>query len=149
MELRILSLSESVAHTPEKPTYAIRIFNSREHLAHLFNLQKSDNYIWIDCYGFDDNEAHWRQCWPVSINEDIAKKIIENFIKYRERVDSLIVNCTRWINRSPSVAIALNDIFQLWADSDELFAKYPDYNHLVYVTLRRAWSVLWIKDWHK
>ncbi len=145
MDLNILSLSKSVAHIPEKTTYAIRIFNSNEAFAHIFNLQNSEKYIWVDSYRFDDNEAHGRQSWPISINQEIASEIILNFMKYRYRIESLLVHCTKWENRSPSVAIALNEMFWLWHDSYKLLAKYPDHNRLVYMTLRKTWEILGIK----
>jgi hypothetical protein len=135
MDLHILSLSQACSHEPKKPTYAIRIFNSDWEY---FGLKKSDLYIGIDDYHFDDNEIHGPLAWPVSINEDIAETILKKFVEYRGKIESLLVHCTRWKNRSPSVVMALNDVFWLWHDTQEIKKAFPDYNRLVYNILQKA-----------
>ena len=139
MELLIMPLRIATLHVPHVKTYAIRIF-SEFGLDHLTSMQKSDNWVSIERYVFDD-------VWPgmpgglyprdVVFSEDIASRIIDDFMKRKDISEALLVHCSRGKNRSPAVAMALNEIFCLGHDTEELKKQYPDANWYVYETMLR------------
>src|SRR3989338_1330460 len=88
----------------------------------------------------DDNPRSWGKMGPASItfNEEIADRLLEDFAKEGRTREVLLVHCTRGINRSPAVGIALNDIFNLGQDSGQLKATFPESNWFVYDTLRET-----------
>jgi predicted protein tyrosine phosphatase len=139
MDLHILSWSEAEKFVPTEPTFAIRIFSSWD--AERPCLVKSHLYVWIREYVFDDNNGIFR-VWPVDISEEISSRIVADFAVFRDRVAALLVHCSRGINRSPAVAVALNEIFDLGHDSPLLKRTYspPEkWNITVYNSLIEAW----------
>jgi predicted protein tyrosine phosphatase len=131
MELIITGLSRAMLYEPSKPTLAIRIFSSYNGFSDP-DLQKSELYKFTGKYLFDD-------IWPgfagskssVMINEDIATKILTDFNNNYKNCESVLVHCSRGKNRSPAVAIALNQIFKLGYNMDELRKKYSESNWYV------------------
>lgn len=109
MDLHILSLDVAEKFVPDKPTYALRIFSSRRTYE---PLPANPLYLRISEYIFDDNVGPF-QAGPISITDDIAREMVIDFAKYRDQVSALLVQCDRGINRSPAVAVALNDVFGL------------------------------------
>lgn len=101
-------------------------------------LQESPHYVAIQEYTFDDNDGPHIQVGPVSITEEIAGSIVIDFAKYRDRVSALLVHCGRGRNRSPSVAIALSEIFHLGNDTKALKRNFPDANQEVYHAIMKA-----------
>ena len=142
MDLHILSSFKAEKFMPSKPTYALRIFSSNHPslpIPEKPKLQASNHYIGIGEYTFDDNE--WRAVvGPVSITEEIADSIVQTIEQFRHRMEALIVHCGRGINRSPAVAIALNDIFHFGHDSDALKKNFPQFNKDVYRAIKSAWE---------
>lgn len=137
MNLHILSLWDAIKFQPDKPTYAIRLFSSFNAYEDRGSLQKTQLYRRIAEYVFDDNDTYpFRvEVGPKWFNEKIAKNIILGFANYKAEVKALLVHCDRGKNRSPSVALALNEIFDLSHDPDVLMQRHDKYNHLVYETM--------------
>ncbi len=132
-----MSLSEAVEYQPVKPTYAIRIFSSFDDSDYKPELQESHFYQRIAKYIFDDNDSSCK-AGPVTITEDIANAIVIDFAESRNGVEALLVHCTRGRNRSPAVAIALNEIFSLGHDSKELKARFNESNWAVYKAILKT-----------
>ena len=135
MDLHIMSLSEAVGHQPVKPTYAIRIHSSFSDYKP--ELQKSHFYQRIAEYIFDDNDAFY-QAGPVTITENIANALVRDFAESKNGVEALLVHCSRGKNRSPAVAIALNEIFNLGHNSEELKSRFNESNWAVYKAILEA-----------
>ena|SRR3990172_9511831 len=135
MDLLIMGLNDATEYIPIKPTYAPRIFSSfSPDMAEDFPLINSKNYMAIRDYVFDDNDSSY-EAGPVWINGDIAKKIIQEYQKYQEKTECLLVHCTQGKNRSPTVAMVFNDVFNLGYSSQELKEKYNAFNRHTYKTL--------------
>lgn len=138
MDLLIMNLIDAVQYEPKNKTYAIRIQSGLGHFN--FELQNSGLYTVVE-YTFDDD-------WPgffgkigsnsITFNEEIAHRIIADFKCQGLEHDTLLVHCSRGINRSPAVGIALNDIFELGHDTEGLKKKYPEANWFIYNTLIKA-----------
>jgi hypothetical protein len=134
MKLEIMSLRNALQYVPEDNTYAIRICGERT-TDHLHCLEKSDKWIGSNWYVFDD-------VWPdipgglepmeVVFNEKKAEKIITDFREKKENIETLLVHCHFGQNRSPAVGIALNDLFDLGYNSNQLKREFPDYREFVY-----------------
>ncbi len=136
MELLIMSLWDAAEHKPEKNTCALRIFSSYETFKK--PLQNSPFYVNIFEYIFDDVEPWYAKENDVLFDTDMAKKLITDFDKNREKCESLLVHCGRGINRSPAVGMALNDIFKLGRDSSLLEKMYPECNWYIYNTMKEV-----------
>lgn len=140
MDLLILPLCDAIQYHPVKKMYAIRI-SSEFSLDHLDSLVDSENWVKISSYVFDD-------VWPgmpggldpreVVFNEDLAQRILLDFKEYIPQTEAVLVHCSMGRNRSPAVGIALNDIFGLGYDTDELKMRFPEANWYVYETLLNA-----------
>lgn len=135
MDLLIFSLGDAINFQPVKQTYAIRIYSSgySEWMSSL-KLKDSSIYAKIKEYVFDDNDNFFKG-GPLTIDEAIARTIINDFKEEEENIEALLVHCTKGQNRSPAVAMALNDIFTLGHDTRELRRKYPFANGYVYCML--------------
>ena len=133
-----MSLEEAVEHHPNKSTYVIRIFSSGG--AGQTPLQDSKLYKKINIYTFDDNDTYpFRiESGPKWFDEQIAEEIIRGFSEHKEGVEALVVHCVMGSNRSPAIAIALNEIFSLGQDSNLLMQEFEDYNRHVYNTMKKA-----------
>lgn len=136
-----MSMPVVLGHVPEKPTYVIRIFVTPSakypDLTAGLRLKKSPLYKRVVEYIFDDNDNYPAtfELGPTWFSEQIAESIIRDFVNGKEDIEALLVHCTAGRNRSPAVAMALNEIFALGHDTDVLKQKYNRYNHFVYETL--------------
>ncbi len=138
-----MSREDARVHVPDINTYAIRIF-SKFNLFNLYDAQliESPFYKVIKQYVFDDIEpgrSFSSKVMPnVLFNENIAQRILNDFQTQRGGIEALLVHCTFGKNRSPAVAIALNEIFNLGHDSDALKKKYDQLNKYVYHVLKET-----------
>lgn len=137
MNIKITSLWDAVSYKPDKPTYAIRVFSSESVLGSDRQLKQSPMYKHIREYIFDDNDTHpfLIKCGRKWLDEDTARQIVSDFKENRGEVETLLVHCNQGQNRSPAVAMALNELFELGNDLSELQKKYKDYNHFVFEML--------------
>lgn len=137
MDLHIFGARDAREFQPEKPMYVIRIFSR---YSHYFDRKPlvSPHYIAVKEYTFDDVWPEYNPERGIIITDDIAEAILTDFIEGKDSVDALLVHCTRGLNRSPAVGIALNEIFGLGQDTDALKQKYKGATWYVYDTLKIA-----------
>lgn len=138
MEILVMAGWDAVKYQPDKKTYAIRIFHSNT--AEKNPLVESGLYAHVAEYIFDDNDTvpFTIVSGPKWLDEETAKKILEDFARHREGIECLLVHCGQGMSRSPAVAMALNKTFGLGQDSLELEKRFPDANIYVYNTLMKA-----------
>lgn len=138
MQIHIFGADEAIKHNPIVPTYAIRIWNTHRFMrsAGRGPLIDSNNYLKIYPYEFDDIDYPEpnKKCF----DDDIAQKMLSDFQQGFTGCEALLVHCTLGQNRSPAVALALNQIFNLGNDSDELYDKFPNLTRTVYVRCLNA-----------
>nr|MBA4404889.1 hypothetical protein [Nanoarchaeum sp.] len=145
MDLHILSEIEASNFKPIKLTYAIRIYSSTREDAPL-ELKKSPWYKRIVEYTFDviDDEP----CEPgqvslcdtgtVELSESVARDLIMDFSRHSNGIEALMVHCKAGKERSPAVAIALNELFGLGHNREELKTKFEHFDCKAYETILRA-----------
>ncbi len=137
MEIKIISLEQAKKYIPLVPTYAIRIFSGCPEENEDYGLLRySKNYIAIRNYTFDDiDEPNFvdeeKKGFKIFNLED-ARLIIFDFDKKKKECLELMVHCRYGEGRSPAVAAALNDIFELGDETWRLFVLYPKMNQLIY-----------------
>jgi len=131
MNIRIRGYEEAEHFVPDEPTYAIRIFNSPGMSSVRYgNLQKSENYVAIKEYTFDDIGLNSKEGIP--FNRCIARQIVEDFQREGFSSSGLIVHCTQGLSRSPAVAIALNKLFNLGQDHKKMIYENEHYHYSIY-----------------
>ncbi len=138
MNLLIMSIFDAIKYVPSNPTYAIRIESPPDpksnikSLAVRYPLHKSDLYTIVE-YNFDDRTPDFGS--GKLFDEEIAQLLLTYFKERGLSKETLLVHCTRGENRSPAVGIALNDIFKLGYDTQELKRQYSDATWYVYDVL--------------
>ncbi len=138
MDLHIMSSIGAIKHRPDKPTYAIRIYSSAFYeQVKGYKLRESIFYRKIVEYIFDDNDRSF-QAGPVTITNALADTIVGDFAENKAQTEALLVHCTQGQNRSPAVVIALNEIFTLGQNSEELCDRFKRYNRAVYRAIMEA-----------
>jgi predicted protein tyrosine phosphatase len=68
----------------------------------------------------------------VVFNDGLALKILNDFAGLKDGCEALLVHCFLGISRSPSVAIALNEVYGLGRNTEDMKTFYSDYNRFVY-----------------
>lgn len=135
MKLHIFDYVGAVEHEPQELTYAIRIGAPRDIPD---PLKPSSLYLCVAQYSFDDTNPGRVERGQILFDEGIASRMIKGFREYQEKCQSLIVHCSAGRNRSPAVAMALNDLFNLGYDTEELMDEYPEYNSYIYALLKQV-----------
>lgn len=138
MELEILGWRDAIIYEPKNPTYAIRIHSATTRFN--FALQESDLYTIVE-YTFDDNDpTGWGRMSrnSITIDEYIAGRILNDFREQGLDKDTLLVHYALGKNRSPAVGIALNEIYGLGHDTEELKRRFPETNWYVYDMLLKV-----------
>ncbi len=152
MDLRILSVLEAVKFVPEVKTATMRIYGGYPPENDCYGaLERNRNYVAEFSYVFDDvqglsaqevEEASRQQPDEnpdtAFFSRNIANQIIRDFISVRERVECLMVHCRHGQGRSPGVAIALNEGFELGYDTVKLMKEYREFNRPVYEILLKT-----------
>ena len=139
MDLLIMSLLDAVEYEPNKPTGVIRIFSAYQKGDKIWERPMVDSplYKHIRTYYFDDVVfLDFVRENEIRFDEGLAKKLLQNFSVDRKDFECLLVHCSRGINRSPAVGIALNEIFCLGQDADELKREYNKFRRYIYETLK-------------
>lgn len=134
MDLHIFGWGEVFTFQPTKPTYAIRITSSQNYPLDQKPLVDSPFYTKIVKYRFDDIEPGLR-IDGLRFTGAIAERILQDFKPHKDSIEALLVHCTFGENRSPAVAIALNEIYSLGHDTPALKEQYSRMNKFVYRTL--------------
>ena len=71
---------------------------------------------------------------PILFNEDIAKKILNDYEKVEGDIEGVVIHCNDGLYRGPAVEIAMNEIYG-WG-IDGLKDKFPLYRKFVYDILK-------------
>ena len=140
MNILIMGLEAALAHEPVNRTYVISIPYSLDSFNQGFDLLSNPLYH-IHRYRFDDVEPPGKsgvRRAGVLFTEGMAREIIEDFSQGRVGSIDLLVHCKNGKNRSPSVAMVLNELFELGADTGALKQKYPYYNKWVYEVMMKV-----------
>jgi len=136
LNLLIMGLDDALRHVPQNKTYVISILpGTQRFYDEFFNAVDKPLYIRHQ-YRFDDITP--RVGDGLLFNEDIATAIIQDFQRGRKDCLDLLVHCRQGISRSPAVAIALNDVFNLGHDTEALKEKYSEANWHVYDVLKKT-----------
>ena len=136
-KLHILGYAHAMQFTPTEPTLAIRVWDvgTRDYVDARGNydngpaapLQESE--LWVDQLGFrfgdvdpDTHELHVNkeradeireECAKSIITPEIAQKLVESFRLHYKKATALLFHCNAGSSRSPAVAFAMQEIFQL------------------------------------
>lgn len=142
MEIVILDRLSARDYEPKNnKTSIIRIYESSGDILSLKHDSKFKN---VFTYRFDDIDVDIKNNVSeklYGISPDCAKQIIEDFKNIKDNTDTLIVHCMAGISRSPAIAFALNEIFNLESlDKNDFFdgKKYGNYNRYVYSMMLRT-----------
>jgi hypothetical protein len=155
MELIICNYLYAPRFYPIKPTLAFRIRD--DHPVSVNNigtdpLVNSKFYVCVKEYVLDDTDTdtilkkHPEQDTPENwarwkrgdyITPKMASIVLNDFKTYYKQAECFLIHCTAGASRSPAIAIALNEIFDLENDSEALKNKYP-YNKLIYRKLKET-----------
>ncbi|MFA5888017.1 MAG: hypothetical protein WC852_04885 [Candidatus Nanoarchaeia archaeon] len=151
MDIKIIGYRQAAKHKPSVPTLAIRIFDSYPDSDNSPKILLRDSSLYTICpYTFDDiNLDTLLRDYPetdvfelrqkhIPFNENIAKQIITDFENNRKEKLELLVHCTLGASRSPAVAIALNEIFNLGNNTDKMKARYSAFNTYIYRLMLEA-----------
>jgi hypothetical protein len=66
----------------------------------------------------------------ILFDEDLAKKILNDFENVQDKTENVMVHCTFGKNRSPAMGIAMNEIYG-WGN-EGLKEKFPHYRRYIY-----------------
>jgi len=146
MKIQICSYREALKFSPLVPTYAIRIFSTNQKPIGLIN---SPNWVHIAAYTFDEESLEEylsfseeeKKAIPVTLfTETTAKNILEDFIKFKDCCESMLVHCVTGVNRSKAIGKAMNDILDLGNPNDIFLNKYKELNcrHFYDTMIRQA-----------
>ena len=138
MDLKIFGLVKAVAYQHTNPTYAIRIGSKKRNLR--LALQESGLYTIVEYFFDDDDPTRWGKLSAdsITIDETIAGKILSDFEAKGLDKETLLVHCLRGKNRSPAVGMALNEIYGLGQDTEELKQAFSEANWYVYEMLLKV-----------
>jgi len=151
MNIRVMGYRRAMQHEPAVPTLAIRIFDSPPDAENSpKNALRSSGLYSVLPYTFDDLDItemlkndpdtdliRLRQKYTV-FDRQLARRVIKEFRMEMQGKLELLVHCTMGASRSPAVAIALNEIFQLGNNTEEMKAKYTCINAYVYNVMMEA-----------
>ncbi|HIG92779.1 TPA: hypothetical protein HA234_01115 [Candidatus Woesearchaeota archaeon] len=138
-------------YQPQVSTLAIRIYDSYSGSSNTSDipLQPSPHYQILE-YLIDDQDPDYYlendptydirrlQQGHALFTPELATQLLHDFEKSQRGCLELLVHCTLGGSRSPAIAIALNEIFQLGNDSEEMKERYKPYNQFVYRLLKEA-----------
>lgn len=146
MNIHIMGSRTANTYLPVVPTLAFQIFDSYPGSPKI-TLRNSPLFT-VCSYTFDDIDLdqllkHYPETdlnklaqKHVLFNRTLAQEILDDFTI--QKIDNLdfLIHCTLGASRSPAVAIALNEIFNL--GQQNLKERHPAYNHFVYRILKET-----------
>jgi protein-tyrosine phosphatase len=138
MKILICSQREAIKYLPEDESYGIQIFSGYLKDRNKEKLMEHPKWVHIAQYSFDDTypgDPMEREGVYVLFNKKIAQNLLEEFMQHRKDSKTLLVHCGQGLNRSPAVAIALNEIFKLGENTQKLIDVYEEMNGFVFNTL--------------
>jgi predicted protein tyrosine phosphatase len=128
MEIKVLSWSMAEEFNPQVPTLAMRIMGTSAQDKRYFPLRSSPLYVAVFEYRFDDLKSSelepddWLDVYAgrrILFDEKIARQMINHFMRFRDRVNGLMIQCYGGIGRSAGTASGLNEAFELGANPME------------------------------
>jgi predicted protein tyrosine phosphatase len=144
-QVMILSHSRAAkfqAEPKNQPIYLIRIFDAPKMItvAPYAKLRHPEQFEIIKSYTFDDVSHLQEHDRFVLFQDKIAKQILTDFDNEGRDCQTLLVHCRAGISRSPAVAIALSEIFQLKTPEEiaEMKKQFSFYNKRVYSFLLKV-----------
>ena len=105
---------------PEK----LDLFRRREQYEVLRHAGIDKNIINVAYVQFDDIDSSETVNGETPMSESDAKTIVDAFMKYKDRVEQIIVHCDAGYSRSPAVAAALAKALGM---SDEVYFSSGQY----------------------
>ncbi len=149
MEIYVLDREMARKRIPEKAELLIGILNSKPPLNVPVEVIPSSLRLDYLTYVFDDIDERYEDYFL--IDEKIAREILTGFSKYRDRIESLAVQCQAGMGRSTAVAAALNDCFSLGSQEDYFGLYGGTINRAVYMAIcRKAFELRILRkepDW--
>lgn len=141
---------------PTNPTAFMRIWetdcvdkNAWSSMKSIGNNNNNNNLIGLFHYVFDDIDEEEYMISKLQvlkgITEEIADQIKQDFDYIKDKIETLVINCHAGISRSPAVALALNNLYNLnLLDEDEFrcMGKFSNYNRFVYAKITKLWDHL-------
>lgn len=140
MDIHILSREMAEKHVPDKPEVLIGCLSSKPPFNVPAIVVPSEFRLDYLTYCFDDIEEPYGDY--VLITRDVSRRIVEDFARYRDRIESLAVHCQAGLSRSPAVAAALNNCFSLGHNEREFFCENYMVNFAVYFSILGAFDLL-------
>lgn len=119
-----------------EPTLIVSISSTDDTIPEILEQAPNDMVRHVEFLQFDDIDASATIGGLIPMREDDANRIIDAFLKYKDKVSQIIVHCDAGYSRSPAVAAALCITL---GTSDAVFFG-PGYcpNTHVYRTMLRA-----------
>jgi hypothetical protein len=145
MKITILSLKEVQIYQPADSACLIRIFGNEESYQEYSHVEGS--FVKSAVYFFDDFDLyleaqsgteHLKKIIhtenPQIFHKNLAVNIISEFDTWKrhESFEELVVHCYLGAGRSPAIALALNEIFQLGCRTQDLIKLYSEYNEYIF-----------------
>jgi len=145
MKITVLSLKNVQIYKPPHLACLIRIFGDEESYNEYSNVEGS--FVKRAVYFFDDLDLYLEAKYgkdhlkkiihaenPQIFHKNLALKIISEFDTWKrhESFEELVVHCYVGAGRSPAIAMALNEIFQLGHQTKDLINLYPEYNEYIF-----------------
>lgn len=148
MAITVLPKQIAATYEPKARTKAIRLMDNQPEQRKTYPpLKESPLYVSVHEYFFNDENPDER--WPTDpvardyelrrfllegkklFDEDIAMRIMADFEDGQDFED-LLIHCSAGISRSPAIAIAMNDIYNLGEDHLRMRTRYNKHSTFVY-----------------
>jgi len=145
VKITVLSLKDVQIYKSPRLACLIRIFGDEESYNEYFNVEGS--FVKSAVYFFDDLDLYLETKYgkdhlkkiihaenPQIFHKILALQIISEFDTWKkhESFEELVVHCYVGAGRSPAIAMALNEIFQLGYQTQDLIKLYPEYNEYIF-----------------
>jgi len=137
MDIHVLNREMAGKYVPDKPEILIGILNSKPPENVPVNVVPSNFRLAYLTYVVDDIDEKFEDY--ILISRDTASRIVDDFLRYRDRIEGFAVHCLAGLSRSPAVAVALNECFSLGHEQREFFSEYYTVNYAVYLAIHSAW----------
>lgn len=132
--VRVMGYQDAKEHIPRVPTYAIRIYDTSGESEKFYG-KLCGKYLAINNYYFDGVHQKSTEGGLLSLTDEIAQKMLLDFILYRRQAEELLIHDWFENERSSATALAFNEIFMLGNSTEEIERRYPQYNKFVRRTL--------------
>ena len=135
MDINVLSREMAKERIPRKPELMIGVLDSHSYFESNTPINPIPSDLRLDYLTYTFDDVPNPNSSPLWINNEISDNIISDFIKYKDKIESLAVHCRAGISRSAAVAAALNDFFNLERFQDDFFRGIYDPKLEVYYSI--------------